>query len=63
MRKDRRKMKNAFVEYSDSTQIANFNMLQEKQIRDEKVTDASLDHLKMSLQVLVLKMEILRFLT
>lgn len=46
MRKDRRKMKNAFVEYSDSTQIANFNMLQEKQIRDEKVTDASLDPFK-----------------
>ena len=39
-------MKNAFVEYADYNQIANFNMLQEKQIREEKVTDTCLDPFK-----------------
>lgn len=41
MRKDRKKMKNAFVEYADYNAIANFNMLQEKQICEEKITGAS----------------------
>jgi WD40 repeat protein len=43
MRKDRRKMKNAFVEYADYNDISNFHLLHEKQILEEGVTSTSID--------------------
>ena len=43
MRRDRRKMKNAFVEYSEASDISNFNLLRFSQTRETPITSLSID--------------------